>query len=180
MPDLTLLPSGTSVFVDTNIFDLHFQGKSLSCTNFLTRIANGEVDAYVNTQVLADLLHKLMTAEAYVKHCINRRSAFELKDCLRKCRGKPLPLGDYQAQFEKALAFGLRALPINEKLLVETKIERTNFYLMTGDSLHLGCMNRRTVKRRKVPLHDIVTYDSDFAHIPGLTVWGPTDVPLTP
>jgi len=180
MPDLTLLPDGTSVFVDTNIFDLHFQMKSISCTNFLTRIASGEIDAYVNTLVLADLLHKLMTAEAYIKNCIKRRSASELRDYLKKRHGKPLPLGDYQTQFENALALGLRVLPINEKLLVETKIERTNFYLMTGDSLHLGCMNRHTMKRRKVPLHDIVTQDSDFAHIPGLTVWEPTDVPRTP
>src|SRR5215469_10120416 len=126
MPDLNLLPGGMDVFVDTNIFDLHFQGNSLSCTNFLNRIANGEIDAYVNTLVLADLLHKLMTAEAYIKH------------------------------------FTISVLPINERLLVETKIERTNFYLMTGDSLHLGCMNRHTVQRRKVPLHDIVTHDSDF------------------
>ncbi len=180
MSDLTLLPSGTSVFVDTNIFDLHFQGRSQACTDFLERIANDEIDAYVNTQVLSDLLHKLMTAEAYQKRCTKHRSAGELKGYLKNNRGNAIPLGNYQTQFENILTLGLKVLPIDEKLLIETKIERTKYYLMTGYSLHLGCMNRRTMKRRKVPLHDIVTYDADFAHISGLTVWEPTDVPHTP
>ena len=176
MPDLTLLPKGASVFVDTNIFDLHFQGRSLACTDFITRIALREIDAYVNIQVLADLLHKLMTAEAFNKHCTSTRSAKKLRDYLQRYRGVPIPLGDYQVQFESALALGLKVLPINEKLLVATKIERAKFYLMTGDSLHLGCMNRHIVNRRKAPLQDIATRDSDFAHIPGIIVWEPGDV----
>lgn len=176
MPDLALLPAGTSVFVDTNIFDLHFQGKSLACTNFFSRIVSHEIDAYVNTQVLADLMHKLMTAEAFVKHCTSTRSASKLKDYLKEQRGNRIPLGDYQAQFEEALRLGLKVLPIDEKLLIDTKIERATYYLMTGDSLHLGCMNRRMFRKQKAPLQDIVTHDGDFAHIPGLTVWKPNDV----
>lgn len=178
MPDLSLLPGGASVFVDTNIFFLHFQGRSVTCTNFLTRVANGEVDAYVNTQVLSDLLHKLMIAEAHNKKCTTgpNPSATKLKVFLKQKRGQFISLGDYQIQFENTLALGLKVLPISEKLLVETKMERTTFYLMTGDSLHLGCMNRRTVRRRKVPLQDIITHDGDFAHIPGLIVWDPNDV----
>lgn len=178
MPDLALLPVGASVFVDTNIFDLHFQGRSLARTNFFSRVLNGEIDAYVNTQVLSDLLHKLMTAEAFVKGCTRGRSASKLKDYLKveRLKGNPTPLGDYQIQFEDALAMGLKVLPISEKLLVETKFERTSYYLMTGDSLHLGCMNRRILKRRKAPLCDIVTDDGDFASITGITVWEPQDV----
>lgn len=176
MPDLSLLQDGASVFVDTNIFYLHFQLRSLTCTNFFSRVENEEIDAYVNTQVLSDLLHKLMTAEAFANHCISTRNASKLKEYLKRQRGNTIPLGIYQVQFENALKMGLKVLPINEKLLVETKTERTTYYLMTGDSLHLGCMNRRMVKRRKSPLRDIVTYDGDFAHIPGVTVWAPNDV----
>jgi len=178
MPDLSLLPDGASVFVDTNIFYLHFQLRSLTCTNFFSRVENEEIDAYVNTQVLSDLLHKLMITEAFNKHCttLPRPSAPKLREYLSQHRGTPIPLGEYQTQFEDAVAMGLKVLPINEKLLIETKKERTTYYLMTGDSLHLGCMNRRMVKRRKSPLRDIVTYDGDFAHIPGVTVWTPIDV----
>ncbi len=94
MPDLSLLPDGASVFVDTNIFDLHFQGKSLACTNFFARVVNEEIDAYVNVQVLADLLHKLMTAEAFTNHCINSRNASKLKDYLKR---QPRP--SYSARY---------------------------------------------------------------------------------
>ncbi|MCH8296338.1 hypothetical protein IH992_35105 [Candidatus Poribacteria bacterium] len=80
-------------------------------------------------------------------------------------------LTDYQTQFENTLAIGLRVLRITKKTLVDTKHERANYALMTGDSLPLGTMNRH-----HPPLRDIVTYDSDFAHVPGVTLWTPMDV----
>ena|SRR2546425_5802335 len=103
MPDLADLPSGTSVFVDTNIFDLHFRSKSLSCVNFINRIALGEVEAYVNIQVLCDLLHKLMLAEAYSKSYISVRSASKLKQCFQARPALAANLVNYQIQFEQTL-----------------------------------------------------------------------------
>ena len=70
MPDLSVLPDGIKVFVDTNIFHYHLKGESMSCTNFIIRIAKREIEAYVNTQVLSDLLHKLMITEAIAKGCM--------------------------------------------------------------------------------------------------------------
>jgi predicted nucleic acid-binding protein len=171
VPDLAALPAGTRVFVDTNIFDLHYRGKSATCSAFINRVAGGEVVAYVNTQVLSDLLHKLMLAEAYAKGLISRRQASALKAKLKADRALVARLTDYQTQFENTLAIGLRVLRISQKILVETKTERAAHGLMTGDSLHLGNMNRHPI-----PLQDIVTYDGDFAHIPRLTVWEPMDV----
>lgn len=171
MPDLVALPSGTRVFVDTNIFHFHFEGKSQTCTAFLTRIARGEVEAYVNTQVLSDLIHKLMLKEAIAKNCMSGTNPQGLKKYLKECRGKTSALTEYQTNFELVMSYGLHVIRINEKLLIETKQERKDYYLMTGDSLHIGSMNRR-----KTPLRHIATYDGDFDHIPGLTVWQPTDI----
>ncbi|HYU71034.1 MAG TPA: PIN domain-containing protein [Ktedonobacteraceae bacterium] len=176
MPDLTTLPGGTSVFVDTNVFHYHYQGKSISCSNFINRVAQGEVEAYVNTQVLSDLLHHLMCTEVAGKLGSKKIYYDQVKNFLRNQHGQEYPLKDYQAQFEYIIATGLHVLPINENLLVDTIVERQRYYLMTGDSLHLGTMNRRKIKKRKAPLQDIVTYDADFDHIPGLTVWKPSDV----
>jgi predicted nucleic acid-binding protein len=171
VPDLAALPTGTRVFVDTNIFDLDYRGKSATCSAFITRVARGEVVAYVNTQVLSDLLHKLMLAEAYAKGFVTRRQASALKTRLQANRALAAGLTDYQTQFENTLAIGLRVLRISRGLLIETKVERATHGLMTGDSLHLGNMNRHAT-----PLRDILTYDSDFVHIPDLTVWEPMDV----
>ena len=171
MPDLAQIPSGTKVFVDTNIFYLHFQGRSISCTAFIGRIARDEITAYVNTEVLSDLLHKLMLYEAKQKGLIAGPSAKALREHLRGNRNAIGTIPDHQAQFEQTVAGGIAVLPISPKLLRETKRERITHGLMTNDSVHLGNM-----VYRKQPLADIATYDSDFEHISGITVWKPTDV----
>lgn len=171
MPDLATLPRDSNVFVDTNIFDLHYQGRSATCSAFLNRIAAGEVTAYVNTQVLSDLLHKLMLAEACAKAFIPARSAARLRQWLAANRALAVNLTDCQTQFENTLAIGLKVLRITKRILVETRTERADFGLMTGDSIHLGNMYRHSA-----PLANIVTYDGDFAHVPGLNVWQPMDV----
>lgn len=171
MADLASLPTGTPVFVDTNIFFLYFRGSSATCSAFVERIARGEVAAYVNTQVLSDLLHKLMLAEACAKGLIAKQSASQLKICLSTNRTIAANLNDYQSHFENILGIGLKVLPITSKLLVDTKVERRTHGLMTGDSLHMGNMNHHST-----PIQDIVTYDGDFAHIPNINVWEPMDV----
>jgi predicted nucleic acid-binding protein len=171
MPDLSALPIGVSAFVDTNIFILYFRNRSAICSSFIERIARGEVTAYVNTQVLSDLLHKLMLAEACAKGLIPKQSAAQLKNCLLANRTMAANLVDYQSQFENILGIGLKVLPITSKLLVDTKVERRTHGLMTGDSLHMGNMNYHST-----PIRDIVTYDGDFAHIPNINVWEPMDV----
>jgi predicted nucleic acid-binding protein len=164
------MPAGTQVFIDTNIFVYHFYGKSVTCTAFMGRIASGEVIAYVNTQVLSDLLHKMMIAEAARKgYC--RYGAKYLKQWLAANRNTTGTLTDYQTEFENTLALGLNVLDISKKVLVDTKQERATYGLMTGDSLHLGNMNRH-----KPILQDIATYDGDFEHIAGVNVWKPVDV----
>lgn len=171
MPDLATLPSGTSVFVDTIIFDLHFRNRSATCTAFVERIARGEISAFVNTQVLSDLLHKLMLAEAQLKGLIPHRSAKELRDRLTTNRTIMGNLTDYQVQFENTLAIGIKVLSVTGKRLRESKKERMTHGLMVGDSLHLCNMNRCAV-----PLCDIVTHDGDFNHVADIVVWEPMDV----
>ncbi len=171
MPDLTLIPSGTGVFVDTNIFCFHFQGRSASCTVFMERIARDEVTAYVNTEVLSDLLHKMMLAEAVVRGIINKPRAVDLKTRIQADRSVVARLSEHQRQFEATLNIGLKVLPISKHLLVDTKTERADHGLLTNDSLHLGCMNRHRVR-----VKNIATYDDDFSNIADVTIWRPSDV----
>ena len=171
MPDLATLPSGASVFVDTIIFDLHFRNRSATCTAFVERIARGEISAFVNTQVLSDLLHKLMLAEAQLKGFIPHRSAKQLRDKLTDDRTIMRNLTEYQVQFENTLAIGIRVLSVTGRLLRESKKERVAHGLMVGDSLHVCNMNRCAV-----PICDIVTHDGDFNHVANIVVWEPLDV----
>lgn len=172
MPDIRDIPPGTNVFVDTNIFYYHFSGQSPTCTAFLRRIAQGEVNAYVNTEVLSDLLHKLMLYEACKTGIITRQRASDLKTQLlsnRRLIEQSLP--DHQNLFESILGMGLKMLRVSKKLFIDTKQERKNHGLMTNDSIHLG-----TMIYRAAPITHIATRDADFRHITKVTIWEPMDI----
>lgn len=171
MPDLNLLPVGASVFVDTNIFYYHFTGRSPSCTVLFRRIAFGEVTGYVNTEVLSDLLHKLMLYEAHRMRYIPNCRACDLKARLLADRTTIAHMPGHQTLFEQVLNIGIKMLGVSKRLLVETKRERATHGLMTNDSLHLGSM-----LYHRTPLVHIATRDGDFAHIHDITVWQPEDV----
>ena len=179
MPELDLndVPDGSRIFVDTNIFFYYFRGDSPDCSRFIGRIINREIIGYVNTEVFSDLLHKLMLLEAVNKNIIRSMKAIELKECFSKNRKAAEKLIIYQQQFEDVTKMGLIILPINKRLLVSTKYERKEYALLTTDSLHLGTMNRCRANGQKMPVADIATYDGDFAHISGVTVWKPIDIP---
>ncbi len=165
------LPPHTDIFVDANIFIYHFNGNSATCTAFVDRIANDDVNAYVNTQVLSDLLHKMMCAEAVAKGFITNAGAGKMKTWLANNRALASRLRKYQAQFEFLLGIGVKVLPVTKKTLTDSKRERAAHALMTGDSLNICSM-----VRSKPRLSHIATRDADFGHIPALTVWQPQDV----
>jgi predicted nucleic acid-binding protein len=69
------LPAGTDCFVDTNVFVYHFTSRDaegIACTDFLRRVAGGEIRASVSMPVLADALHKVMLAEVRARHGLDR------------------------------------------------------------------------------------------------------------
>ncbi len=169
--DLATVALHSNIFVDTIIFDLHFKSRSIACSALMRRIALGEVNAYVNTQVLSDLLHKSMCAEAFKKSLITSANHQKLKKLFVRDRTSALQLTDYQQQVEDVLTFGVKVLRISRKTIIESKHERSSYVLMTGDSLHI-----HTMTNHSVPLTNIVTDDGDFAHIASLTVWQPQDV----
>lgn len=169
--DLASIPNGTRVFVDTNIFFLHFLGKSATCTALIQRIHLGDLSAYVNSRVLLDLLHKMMLAEAVQKGLIQKARAEKLKDWLVRNRAQAGQLTAYQTQFESILSLRISLLRTTKKLLKDTKAERLAHGLMAGDSLHLGSMNRHSPI-----IPNLATNDGDFYHVPAVTIWKPMDV----
>jgi len=112
-----------------------------------------------------------MLVEAVDRGIIKKAQAIQLKQHLLSNRNAIASMPDHQTHFENTLAIGLKVLRITKRLLVDTKHERSQHGLMTNDSLHLGTMNRHSA-----PLADIATHDSDFGHIPAITVWEPRDV----
>jgi len=169
--DLALLPRGSLVFVDTNIFAYHFQGMSATCTAFFHRLAAGEVVGVSNTEVLSDLAHKLMLAEAQRRGDISKATAKFMKEKLVGDRGCIGRLPEFEVNLERVVQMGMRIVAVSVKLLLETRAERAKWGLMMNDSLHLG-----TMLRSVPPVADIATRDGDFGHVEGVTKWEPLDV----
>jgi len=72
---LAELQGGHSVFIDANIFIYHFGGHSPQCKAFLERCAQRELLGYTSTPVLAEVLHRLMVAEAIMKGLVTAKTA---------------------------------------------------------------------------------------------------------
>lgn len=172
--NLADLPQGSHVFVEANIFDLYYKRKSNSCQKLMENLEASKVFAYVNAQVVTDLIHQLMLAEAYQKGYIKRVNATHLKDWLSNHRSQVATLTNYQRPVEDLFKFArLKLLPMTRELLIGTKRERANYGLLINESLHLGSMNRH-----HPALTDIVSYQGHFEHVPGITVWKPMDIVL--
>lgn len=61
------LSENEQVFLDANIFIYHFGGLSTDCRNLLSRCAKGEIHGFTSHLVIAEVLHRLMIAEAVGK-----------------------------------------------------------------------------------------------------------------
>jgi predicted nucleic acid-binding protein len=72
------IPSGSRVFVDSNIFIYHFLDLSDRCTAFLERISAHKLRGFTSTVVMAEVLHKLMIAEIAENYKMNRHEVNSL------------------------------------------------------------------------------------------------------
>ena len=67
------LRNGNSVFIDANIFIYNFGGQSAECKDVLLRCAKGELRGITSTFVIAEVLHRLMVAEAIEKNSLQTK-----------------------------------------------------------------------------------------------------------
>jgi len=58
------LPAGAHLFLDANIFIYAFLGHSIQCRNLLGRCASEQVFGITSFEVVNEVTHRLMVAEA--------------------------------------------------------------------------------------------------------------------
>lgn len=115
---LSNLGNGSSVFIDANIFVYHFSKKSnfnLSCTEFLVRIEEGEIEGITSTSVVQEVTHRMMIVEA--------SSLFpdiKAKDLVRYLKGHPniiKKLATHREIPSKIVSFNLEIVSIDIQVL---------------------------------------------------------------
>lgn len=164
--DIELLPANSSCLVDANILLYHIAGTSADSKTFLQRVANEEVQAYLTTIVIAEVLHRQMLIEAAIRGLVTPGKT------LNKLKANPTvisTLTDYIAQVEKLLQLPFVIAEITAADIAESHKLRRAHGLFVNDSINLACAHRLSIA-------NIVTNDRDFNRVATVSVWEPADV----
>lgn len=162
---LAELLDGDSVFTDANVFIYHFGGRSLECKTFLERCARHELLGYTSTPILAEVLHRLMIAEAIAKGLVTAKTA------VRKLGESPelvKQLTQYQEDVNKISQMNLTILALTPEIVQLSAEVRKSEGLLTNDSLVVASMRARGLTK-------VATANGDFDRVSGMAVYKPTD-----
>lgn len=158
--DIKLIPAQTSVLIDSNIPIYHLGGLSVDCKACLSRVRNSEIKAYVTTIVIAETLHKRMIAEAIAKGLISSGQP------LKKLKANPVTISsltDYITDIENLLKLPLNVIETTLTDIAASHTLRQSYGLFVNDSINLA-------RAQRLGVVNIVTHDTDFASVPGITV----------
>jgi len=160
------LQDGDGVYIDANIFIYHFGGRSAHCQAFLERCARRELLGYMSTPTLAEVLHRLMVAEAI------QRGLVIAKTAVKKLKEKPelvKQLTRYNEDVNQIGQMNLTILSLTPAVLSRSEEVRKREGLLTNDSFVVVFM-------RDLGLTKLATTDGDFERVSGLEVYKPTDL----
>jgi predicted nucleic acid-binding protein len=160
------IPAGQAIFVDANPLIYHFSAHpryGATCTRLLERIELQEIQGFTSVDVLADVVHRLMTIEAM--NLLNW-PATGLAARLRQHHGEIRRLSLYQQALVKLSQMGLQVLPIFAHLLMTAVNASGQHELLTGDALVLAVMQANGLKH-------LASLDADFDRVPGITRYSP-------
>jgi predicted nucleic acid-binding protein len=159
------LPSGTEVLLDANVITYALNRRSRECVELLERCTTGDLSGYTTVEVLADVCHRLMLAEAAFKGLIARPNAANLQGKSHVVR----QLGDYWQRTIQSCTGALAVLPLDEFRFRRAHPLRVSFGLMTNDSLLLAAADVFGISA-------LATNDTDFDPVPWITLYRPRDV----
>ena len=160
------LQHGDGIFIDANIFIYNFGARSPECRDLLLRCAKGDLEGYTLTSILAEVLHRLMIAEAIEKGHITE------KNPLRKLRENPeiiKKLTTYSKNVEKISEMNIRIIALTNELIKKSAKIRSTEGLLTNDSLVVAAL-------KDMDLVNLATNDNDFDGIKWLSVFKPSDL----
>ncbi len=164
--NLSKLPGGSRVFVDANILVYNFIGKddmARACQSFLRRTAIGELKGFTSACVAADVIHRIMIAEARERLRLPPR---EIVSYLKAHPDEVRSLKRYLSIPSDIYRLGVSILDVTYRELHTSKRVRAEYGLLTNDSIIVALMQKYKI------LH-LATNDQDFKRVKGIKVWMP-------
>jgi len=162
---LPAIPSGTPILIDANIFIYTASAQSAECETLLERCAKEEVIGVTTFEVLSEVCHRRMVAEAFEDGLITRESA----SALRRKRDALARLRRYQAFIDEILTISVLPLELDEARFKRSSVLRSRYGLLTNDSLILAAADLYGIEA-------LATLDEDFDAVPWLTIYKPDDL----
>lgn len=163
---IAMLGSGSEILLDANILVYALSDRSRQCQELLHRCAIRDISGFTTVDVLSDVCHRLMIAEAAGLGLIHKANASSLKGKSSVVR----QLGSYWSRLTKAMSGNLAILPLDEFRFVRAHHLRKQHGLMTNDSIVLAAADVFGIEL-------LASNDSDFDAIEWLTIYRPTDIP---
>ncbi|MEM7538925.1 MAG: type II toxin-antitoxin system VapC family toxin [Chloroflexota bacterium] len=160
------LPNDSLICADANILAYHFN-KTPEYTEisakFLERSANGEITILTSPQIVSNVVHRSMLAEA------QRDFGLDNKNLANHLKTHPEIVRQLKEHLDvpSSLArFRVHMLPLNHIHHHAAKFFRSEYGIMANDSLLLGFMRVEKVRH-------LATNDRDFRQVKGIMVWEP-------
>ncbi len=159
------LPAATDILLDANIFIYAFGRQSSQCLDLLQRCAKEEVTGITTLEIVNEVCHRLMLAEAVNSGVITKESAAALKSK----PGAVRQLTAYWQQTARIFSLNLLVLTLEEPRIYQAQQERSTHGLLTNDSLLLAAA-------QSYGINCLATRDGDFDAIPDINIYKPMDI----
>lgn len=159
------IPQGADIFIDANIFIYHFTGNSAECSDVLARCETGEFNGVTSATVVAEVMHRLMLAEASLKKLA------KAPQILKKLSERPkivCRLADYFIAVQAIFEMGIKVYPLTPELILNSQAIRSRYGLMVNDSLIAATM-------REEGIEALATNDVGFSRVEWIKVYRPGD-----
>jgi len=157
---------GADIFIDANIFIYHFTGNSAECSDVLARCEAGELNGVTSTIVVAEVMHRMMLAEASLKKLA------KAPHILKKLKERPqivLRLADYFIAGQAIFEMEIKVYPLTPELILNSQAIRPRYGLMVNDSLIAATM-------REAGVEALATNDDGFSRVEWIKVYRPGDL----
>jgi len=165
---LDRIPVGTECFIDSNIFIYHFTGVSDECSRFLKRCENGSITGVTATNVILEVLHRLMMVEAVKKGMVTPPNILKK---LQKSYNIIRELVDYSSKVERIHQMGIKILSFSWETVKNSQVVRARYGLMVNDSLIITIM-------KEAEISVLVSNDEAFKRVEEITLYQPHDIAL--
>jgi predicted nucleic acid-binding protein len=160
------IPAGSNVLLDANVLIYSLSGISADCVELMRRCILEEISGFTTVEIVNEVSHRLMIAEAFSKGLITKPNSGALKGKHEVIRG----LNEYWIQAERVLESNHLVLDLNELRIRHAQDIRRSHGLLTTDATILAAAFELGIDR-------IATNDTDFQNITGIMSHHPGDVP---